>query len=67
MILLSNYAANIQLCGRRAATSLSKVAAGGTELLDAIAQYEEKVREYSCNAINALQQGGKKLYKQSAN
>ncbi len=46
--------------------SLTKVAAGETALLDAIAQYEEKMREHSCNSINASQQGGKKLYKQSA-
>ncbi|NHA06149.1 NAD(P)-binding protein [Mucilaginibacter sp. HC2] len=45
---------------------LTKVAAGETALLDAIAQYEEKMREHSCNSINASQRGGKKLYKQSA-
>ena len=46
---------------------LAKVAAGETALLEAVAQYEEQMRKHSCNAINASQQGGKKLYKQAAN
>jgi 2-polyprenyl-6-methoxyphenol hydroxylase-like FAD-dependent oxidoreductase len=45
---------------------LARVVTRETTLLAAIAQYEEQMREHSCNAINTSQQGGKKLYKQAA-
>lgn len=46
-------------------TCLAKVVVGETALLEGIAQYEKQMREHSSNAINASQQGGKKLYKQA--
>lgn len=46
--------------------SLTKVAPEQMDLLDAIAAYEEKMREHSISAILASEQGGQKLYKQAS-